>query len=150
MSHAHIDTARSTQRSRTHRLVSHTLAVLGTLALGLPLAYSGNPHFVSCSLVQTAPQVCVDGKEAGLGDEDQITVTVEVTAHCQNPGEKNPKAANKATFVTNAQIPVQNGKALYELCVTPSFSPECSPPMTIIMDSVVVADETNGLSCVLQ
>lgn len=132
------------------RTIGSVLGSLAALVLLVPAAYSGNPHFVSCSLAQTDPQVCVEGKEAGLGDEDQITVTVEVTAHCQNPGGRNPKAENKETFVTNATVPVQNGRALYEICVTPSFSPECSPPMTVIIDSIVVVDETNDLSCVLQ
>jgi hypothetical protein len=119
--------------------------------VGVPHAYAGFPHIVSCSISsQTATEVCVEGKEAGLGDEDQITVSVEVTAHCQNPGEKNPKAANKATFETNAQVPVQNGKALYDLCVSPSFSPACDPPMSTIVDSVVVTDETNNLECILR
>jgi hypothetical protein len=115
------------------------------------LTWAGDPHFVSCSLGSiSGSQICVEGKEAGLGDEDQITVEVQVTAHCRNPGDNTPQAANKATFVTNAQVPVQNGKALYDLCVTAAFQPTCSPPMTVVVDSVVVLDETNGLSCVLQ
>jgi hypothetical protein len=120
-------------------------------ALVVPRAYAGSPHFVSCAISsQSASQICVEGKEAGLGDEDQITVTLAVTAHCQNPGGNKPQAANKETFETGADVPVQNGKALYDLCVSPTFSPACVPPMTLVVDAIVVTDEDNGLSCTLR
>jgi hypothetical protein len=124
---------------------------LVVVCLVAPRVYAGSPHFVSCAIAsQSASQICVEGKEAGLGDEDQITVTLAVTAHCQNPGGNKPQAANKETFETGADVPVQNGKALYDICVSPTFSPECVPPMTLVVDAVVVTDETNGLICTLQ
>jgi hypothetical protein len=89
----------------------------------------------------------VQGKEAGLGDEAQVHVELTVVAHCQNPGGQGPKAANKETFAAGFDEPVQNGKALYDACVTTSFQPTCSPPMTVVVDTVTLVDTTNGVSC---
>jgi hypothetical protein len=50
---------------------------------------------VECSVTTSGNTLTVDGKEAGLGDEDQIHIVVSATAECINPGEKHPKAANK-------------------------------------------------------
>jgi hypothetical protein len=49
----------------------------------------------------------------------------------------------------NFTRPVQNGKALYEVCVTADFQPDCSPPMTVIVDGITLIDQTNGVSCSL-
>ena len=122
---------------------------LGVLMLGAGMAWAGSPHFVSCMLSISDGQVCVSGKEAGLGNETQIQVTLVGSAHCQNPGGNDPSAQNKVDFFQDLTVPVQNGKALYELCATPDFQPSCSPPMTVVVDSVVLFDSTNGISCTL-
>ena len=133
-------------------MVRGIFVVLAVVALaGLPgVALSGSAHFVSCSLSVDDGQVCVTGKEAGLGNLDQIQLSLSVVAHCQNPGNQDPEAQNKETFGTTGSSPVQNGKALYELCLTPTFSPSCDPPMATIIDSVLLVDTTNTISCALE
>ena len=123
---------------------------LGVVMCGAAMAWAGSPHFVSCGLsVSSDGMVCAQAKEAGLGNEIQIQVTLTGSAHCQNPGGHNPSAQNKVDFVEDSTQPVQNGKALYEVCATPNFKPSCSPPMTVVVDTVVVFDNTNGISCTL-
>ena len=64
--------------------------------------------------------------------------------HQQRP--KHPKAANKESVSEEGTFPVQNGKANFELTLTASFKPECSPPMTVVFSDVTVTDLTNGIS----
>ena len=118
------------------------------VALTLPLvSIAGSPHFVSCVPSVSGDEVCVFGKEAGLGDEDQVHITLSVVAHCQNHGGNDPSAQNKETFDAEGTFPVQNGKALYELCVTTDFQPDCNPPMNVVVDAVTLVDTTHGISC---
>ena len=61
--------------------------------------WAGSPHLVgafttSCS----GDTLTVCGKEAGLGNETQITVTISATASCINGGGNHPKAVNKTSF----------------------------------------------------
>jgi hypothetical protein len=86
------------------------------------------------------------GKEAGLGDEDQVHIVGTATASCINPGNNHPKAANKEAFSAEGNFPVQNGKANFSLTLTATFQPSCSPPMTVLWTDITVADETNGIS----
>jgi hypothetical protein len=125
------------------------LAALATLALAKSTAWAGNPHFVSCSVTTSLNTVSVDGKEAGLGDEEQIDVVVTATAQCINNGGHNPRAANKTSVSAEEQVPVQNGKALFSIDVTATFTPECSPPMTVEFTDISVCDTTNGICCTL-
>jgi hypothetical protein len=85
-------------------------------------------------------------KEAGLGDEAQINVTLTATALCINNGGNHPKAVNKASVSAAATVPVQNGKADYTLVATATFQPECSPPMTVSFTDIVLTDTTNNLT----
>jgi hypothetical protein len=55
------------------------MVVLATLALAKSTAWAGSPHFVSCSAAEAGNVLTVDGKEAGLGDEEQINVVVTAT-----------------------------------------------------------------------
>jgi hypothetical protein len=41
---------------------------------------------------------------------------------------------------------VQNGKALFDLTVTATFQPDCTPPMTLVFSNVTVSDAEHGLS----
>src|SRR6266571_4963354 len=109
------------------RSIRTLVVAISMLALDLPMiAMAGSPHFVSCTPSVQGNQACVTGKEAGLGDESQVHVVVTVVAHCQNPGGNDPSAQNKETFGAAFDEPAQNGKALYEACVTTAFSPSCS------------------------
>jgi hypothetical protein len=65
---------------------------------------------------------------------------------CINGGGNHPKAVNKTSFSASSVIPVQNGKADYTISVTATFSPSCSPPMTVQFTSATLTDTTNNLS----
>lgn len=130
------------------RWIPTGLVVLAAGALGAPVAWAGSPHFVSNTVeaTRTDNSVTVVGKEAGLGDEEQVNILVTGTAECINKGEKHPRAANKESVAEEGTFPVQNGKAEFEVTLTASFSPECAPPMTVVFSNVTVTDTTNGIS----
>jgi hypothetical protein len=117
-------------------------------AIAVPVAIAGSPHFINSafSAVQSGNTLTVSGKEAGLGDETQITVTVTADALCINNGGNHPKAVNKGSFSASAVVPVQNGKADWSITLTATFQPDCSPPMTVAFRNIVATDETNNLT----
>jgi hypothetical protein len=126
------------------------------LALGLVLAtavsaLAGSPHFVDdqTTLTQDGNTLTVDGKLAGLGDEDQVHVVLSATAACVNHGDNKPQADNKQSLNAAGDFPVQGGKADFLLSLTAVFQPSCSPPMTVEYSNVVVTDTTNGISLAL-
>jgi len=124
-------------------------ALFAALALAVP-AWAGSPHFVGTPTVTTSGNtLTVHAKEAGLGGEAQITAVLSGTASCVNGGSNKPKAANKASFSTSSTEPVQNGMADYTLTATATFSPECSPPMTVQFTSATLTDTTNNLTVTL-
>ena len=128
-----------------------TLTILFTAVIGLlffnPMASAGSPHFVGdISVSRSGDSLTVSGKEAGLGNESQVHIVVEATALCINGGGNHPKAVNKVDVSAAGDFPVQNGKANFSLTVTASFSPSCSPPMTVVFTDVTVTDTTNGIS----
>ena len=108
-------------------------------------AWAGSPHFVSLSVVRTDDSLTVVGKEAGLGNEDQVHIVVSATALCINPGSHHPKAANKESVSAEGDFPVQNGKANFSLTLTATFQPDCTPPMTVAFTDVQVCDTTNNI-----
>lgn len=131
------------------------IAAILALTFGLLLALTtpataGNPHFVGTpTLTIDGNTLTVEGKIAGLGNEDQVDVQVTADAECVNPGGNKPQAANKTSVAAAGTFPVQNGKALFTLTATATFSPECSPPMTVEFSNVVVTDTTHGISVTL-
>jgi hypothetical protein len=122
--------------------------VLATAALAVPAAWAGSPHFVNnaFTITRSDDTLTVSGKEAGLGDEAQIDVVLTATALCINGGGTHPQAVNKESVSAEGTFPVQNGKAEWTLSVTATFSPSCSPPMTVAFTDVTVTDTTNGLT----
>jgi hypothetical protein len=122
--------------------------VLATAAFAVSVAVAGSPHFVSNTVTATRSDdsLTVSGKEAGLGDESQVHIEVSATALCINPGGHHPKAVNKESVSVGDNFPVQNGKAEFSLTLTATFTPECSPPMTVAFTDVTVTDTTNGIS----
>jgi hypothetical protein len=129
------------------RLLLFSVAALATVVVATP-AWAGSPHFVNnaFSLERSGNSLTVSGKEAGLGDEEQVHIVLEATAQCINRGGNHPKAANKQSVSAAGDFPVQNGKALFTLTATATFQPECSPPMTVRFTDVRVTDETSGIS----
>jgi hypothetical protein len=129
------------------RFILTVLVVLAAGAVGAPVALAGSPHFVGApTATRTDNTLTVSGKEAGLGDEEQVNIVLTATAECINGGGKHPKAVNKESLSAEKNEPVQNGKANFSLSVTASFSPSCSPPMTVVFSNVKVEDTTNGIS----
>jgi hypothetical protein len=130
------------------RLLLFAALAVATAAVAVPAAWAGSPHFIqnAFSITRSDDTLTVSGKEAGLGDESQIHVVLSATALCINPGGHHPKAVNKESVSAAGDFPVQNGKANFELSVTATFQPECSPPMTVEFTDVKVTDTTNGIS----
>ena len=121
--------------------------VIALLAWSAPSVAAGSPHFVGdCTKTQDGNTLTVHCKEAGLGNEEQINVTISATALCINNGGKHPKAVNKADVSSTSDQPVQNGKADYTVELTATFQPDCSPPMTVEFRDVTVTDNTNGIT----
>ena len=122
------------------------LPLLGLALLGVSaVALAGSPHFVSLTATQGGNSLTVSGKEAGLGNETQVSILVSADAACVNPGSKRPKADNKQSFSAAGDFPVQNGKADFLLTLTASMQPNCSPPMTIVWSNIEVCDLSNDL-----
>ena len=126
-------------------------ALVGAIAAISTVALAGSPHQVgTCTVTQSGSVLTVDNcKEAGLGDESQINVTISATALCINNGGKHPRAVNKASATANIVVPVQNGKAEFgPVNLTATFSPSCDPPMTVQFTDISIVDTTNGITLV--
>jgi phage tail sheath gpL-like len=123
-----------------------TALILATVAVTVPAAWAGSPHFVSVTATRTDNSLTVQGKEAGLGNETQVHIEVTATAECVNGGGKHPKAVNKESVSAAGDFPVQNGKANFSLTLTATFQPDCSPPMTVRFSNVTVTDTTHGVT----
>lgn len=128
------------------RLLLVATLALAMMALAVPAALAGSPHFVSVTATRSGNSITVSGKEAGLGNETQVHIEVTATAECVNGGKKHPKAENKESVSAEGDFPVQNGKADFSLTLTASFQPDCSPPMTVRFSNVVVTDTEHGIS----
>ena len=122
------------------RFMILAILALAVVAVAVPLAWAGNPHFVSVTVTREGNSLLVEGKEAGLGNETQVHIEVRATAECINPGQHHPKAANKEDVSAEGDFPVQNGKAEFSLRLTADISPNCDPPMTIRWSHVEVED----------
>lgn len=132
------------------RFLIMLLAALAASVFFVPTAIAGSPHFVGTPTVtRSGDSLTVSGKEAGLGNEDQIEVQVTVQAACLNRGENFPEADNKEAFTATGTFPVQNGKANFSLTISPTFQPKCSPPMRVVFGDVTITDLTNNLTITL-
>src|SRR5262245_36323140 len=108
------------------RVVLLFVAAMAAMAIAVPVALAGSPHFVgSPTGTLTGNALTVQGKEAGLGNEAQIQVQVSGLGLCINGGGHHPKAVNKESFSAVGVFPVQNGKADFSLTLTATFSPNC-------------------------
>jgi len=128
------------------RIILALILALTTAALSVVPALAGNPHFVTLNVTRSGNILILTGKEAGLGDEQQVSIEFNASASCINPGDNHPKADNKESVSATGTFPVQNGKADFTLNLTATFQPECAPPMTVQFSGVVVGDLTNSLS----
>ena len=114
------------------------------------LAFAGNAHFVGVpSITSSGDTAFVSGKVAGLGNVPQIHVAFSGTAQCVNRGNNKPQASNKQSFNAEGDFPVQNGKALFQLALEATFSPDCAPPMSVEWSGLtVVVTAADGTSLV--
>jgi hypothetical protein len=116
-------------------------AAIATLMMGATAAQAAsNAHFVGTPTAsRNDSTLTIAGKVAGLGNVDVITVTITGDAACINPGDKHPKAANKAALTGGADVPVQNGKANFSVVTDPVvISPTCDPPMVLQFSNVTL------------
>jgi len=114
-----------------------------------PAAVSaGSAHYINSAFTESCTEdtLTVTGKEAGLGDEEDVHVVLTATAVCINPGTRHPKAENKEGASAEGDFPVTNGKADFSLTASAELQPDCSPPMTIVWTDVVITDDANGLT----
>jgi len=103
------------------------------------VAATSNAHFVGTpQLTVSGNTVTASGKVAGLGQVNEIHVSVTGDAACINPGSKKPQAANKERFAAGGNFPVQNGKALFSVRLTATFQPDCTPPMSVQWSNLVI------------
>ena len=120
------------------------IAVLTALLITVGAALAGNAHYTgnpsrNPTATVSGNTIVVSGKVAGLGNEAQIHVTVTGDAQCINPGNNAPQAANKQTFSSEGDFPIQNGKANFSLTLTATFQPDCTPPMSLVWSNVTVS-----------
>ena len=112
--------------------------------------YAGNAHFVGLPQLNSfGSTATVSGKVAGLGNIPQIHVVLSGDAACVNRGNNKPQAANKQAFAAEGDFPVQNGKAVFQLSLEATFTPECNPPMSVEWSNLqvtVTADDGTFLS----
>ena len=130
------------------RMIATSVGLALAMVLLVPAAWAGSPHFVGqfTAVHNADDSVTISGKEAGLGNEDQIHIVITATAECINGGGNHPKAVNKEGVTGAGDFPVQNGKAEFSLSVTASFQPECVPPMTLAWTSVTLTDTAHNVS----
>ncbi|MDP9346527.1 MAG: hypothetical protein M3P44_12575 [Actinomycetota bacterium] len=115
------------------------MAALAIVGLFAQQALAGSPHFVGTPTKTISGNTAtVSGKVAGLGSETQIHVEASADVACLNPGEQFPKAANKISVGAGGDFPVQNGKANFQLTLTATFKPKCSPPMTLVWGPITI------------
>jgi hypothetical protein len=113
--------------------------VLGLVLTIAAVTATSNAHFVGTpQLTISGNTVTASGKVAGLGQVNEILVTVSGDAACINPGSKKPQAANKESFSAEGNFPVQNGKALFDVTLTATFQPDCTPPMSLQWSNLVI------------
>ena len=124
------------------------IAAIAMLVMaGTALAGVTGAHFVGTpSVTISGDTLTASGKVAGLGNVEQIHVTVSADAACINPGNNHPQAANKESFNAAGDFPVQNGKAEFSLDLTATFQPSCSPPMTVEWSNVVITATAPGVN----
>jgi hypothetical protein len=125
-------------------LVTSIAAVL----LSTTPSYAGlsGAHFVNVTITVSGSTITAEGREAGLGNVDQVHIVLTATAECINGGGNHPKAVNKTGVAVGGDFPVQNGHADFSLVGTAAFDPACSPPMTVRFSNIVLTDETTGVT----
>jgi hypothetical protein len=149
--------------TRLLRTVAILAAMIATLAFAA-VAQAQSPHFVraSASGPNSAGQLLVSFKEAGLGDNQLITYVASADATatyaCFNNGGNHPQATNKETVsgpvsATGTFSSGRNGTISQTLTLNPpsagSFS--CPPGQRLVLaavsyTNVAITDTTNSVT----
>ncbi len=127
------------------RFVIAALLAMLMLVLAVSAAFAVSAHFLFANVTSvTSNTITVAFKEAGLGNSlNSVTITLNATAECINPGSKHPKAANKESVSASGVFNISNGQAHGSLTASASnISPPCSPPMEICWTDLSVTDTT--------
>jgi hypothetical protein len=138
---AEVESRRRNMMRKLSKITILVMVVAGVLALvAAPALAVSRAHFVGTpTATRNDSTLTISGKVAGLGDVEEITVTITGDVACINPGSKHPKAANKEALTGGATVPVQNGKADFSVTTdVPDIAPSCSPPMTLQFSNVTV------------
>jgi hypothetical protein len=125
-------------------------------------ALAQSPHFISATgTVNSDGSLTVKFKEAGLGDNQNITYTLsgQGTAIyvCVNRGGANPSASNKTAVAgpvsaTGTFSSGKNGQVTASLTVQPPFQDIGCPPgqsqelASVTYTGMTLTDTTNGVS----
>src|SRR5215211_3714358 len=127
------------------------LLALVAVAIAVPAAFAGSPHFVGAlTFTVSGNTITVSGKEAGLGNEEQVHIVLSATAECVNRGGNHPKAVNKTSVTAAGDFPVQNGKADFSLSATAVCQPNPAGACgDVRFTDVTVTDTTSGISASL-
>jgi hypothetical protein len=136
---------------------------LAALLMAAPAAFAQNAHFISANASLSGTNVVVSWKEAGLGNNQNITYTTSANATetvvCVNGGGANPSASNKTTIsgpvsASGTFNSGKNGSITGSLTLSPptipsSFScPKGQKEATasVSYTGVTLADTTNSIS----
>jgi hypothetical protein len=123
------------------------ICVVAIAGLTATIASASSIHFIksATSATRSGNSLVADFKISGLGlTVTQVDVKLQADAQCVNPGSNKPKAANKGTFSAEGTFTVNNGTAEGQLTLSPSFQPDCTPPMTVVFSNVVLIASVDG------
>ena len=144
------------------RLFLPLIGMLAVSALAFaPAAVAASPHFINASAARSGNNLVVSWKEAGLGDNQQITYTANASAtrvdSCVNGGGQVPSDPKKTTTQANVSATGtfssgKNGQITASLTILPpATSLSCPPGQTATLISlsytnVSITDVTNGVT----
>ena len=139
-----------------------SIAVAAVLAVGLfaQAAIAANPHFVRASATREGNSLVVSFKEAGLGNNQTVTVqasaTFTRTDSCVNKGGNIPSDPKKTvtqgtTSRSGSFTSDKNGSITGTLTLTTSTTLRCPPGqratlLDLSFSNVKVTDLTNNVS----
>jgi len=136
----------------------------GGIAVAAGPALATSPHFVktSASGISSTGTLTVNFKEAGLGDNQQITYVLSADSTavyaCINHGGNHPQASNKETVsgpvsATGTFSSGKNGSITASLTIAPPPAGDFSCPgnqrlvlASVSYSNVSLSDTTNGVS----
>jgi hypothetical protein len=139
--------------------------VLSGLLIATGLALAASPHFINSTAVLDAEgNLVVSWKEAGLGNNQNVTYTAsadaDATYQCVNNGGRCPRAANKqevtgTVSATGTFSSGQNGQITASLIVNPPGGTLVCPGNqhvelgAVSYSNVTLSDDTNNVTATI-